>query len=104
MTVRFGKAYYLQEKTATTLCNDVLLAANDGSIEKKESFRISSQWKDENGKPQKLDHPLKLRQEALDMVLEYAKKSEMYKTAKPSKESIAYFDFLNGSIEELEFS
>jgi hypothetical protein len=103
MTVRFGKAYYLQEKTVTSLCNDVLLAAGDGSVEKRESFKISSQWKDENDEPQKRDHPLKLRQEALDKVLAYAGKTEMYKTAKPTKESIAYFDFLNGSIEELAF-
>jgi hypothetical protein len=103
MTVRFGKAYYLQEERATSLCNDVILAADDGSIEKEESFRISSQWKDERGKPQKLDHPPKLRQEALDRLLEHAGKTEMFKTAKPSKESIAYFDFLNGSIEQLSF-
>jgi hypothetical protein len=103
MTIRFGTAYYLQEKNAVSLCNAVLLVADDGAVEGKESFRISSQWKDEDGKPRKVDHPLKLRQEALDRILERAGRTELYKNAKRSKESIEYFDFLNGSIDSIEF-
>jgi len=103
MTIRFGKAYYLQEKTAVSLCNDVLLVADDGGIERKESFRISSQWKDKDNAPHKVDHPLAYRQAALDRILEYSGRAETYKNAARTKESIEYFDFLNGSIEKLEF-